>query len=111
MAYSRCRTCLSVAPVVIKKSTVDCIPLLSSSCGTDVTKHLAAGAQMEEKNGTSCFLTLQNSNLAWRRGCCVVHTAVLHNQGNLHAELWCSLVTEELFMWLSLIVYREIKIF
>lgn len=86
MAYSGCRTCLSVAPVVIKKSTVDCIPLLSSSCGTDVTKHLAAGVQMEEKNGTSCFTTLENSNLAWRRICCVVRTAALDIQGNLHAK-------------------------
>lgn len=63
----RCVQSLSVAPV-------DCIPLLST-CGTNLTKHSEAGAQME-KNGTSCFITLQNNNLT--RGGGVLFSQLCH---------------------------------
>lgn len=103
-----CVHCLSVAPV-------DCIPLLST-CGTDLTKQRGRSVGREKMELAALWLYRTATSPEGRCShSCATNPALimLNNQGNQYTYVFLVLPGHRgvVFMWLSLIVYREIKSF
>lgn len=86
MAYSGCRTCLSVAPVVIKKSTVRLHSSLILLLWYRRDQTHGRSADGGEKWERAALQLQRSATWSLEEGFAVVHTAALDNRGNLHAE-------------------------